>query len=108
MKTLNAILSVILFAAIMSASVAGEKADDAEKKIRKTKRSVDQFDIVTLIGLDTGVYDRIVGPDVRKPGSLTEPRQFNLMFKTYVGARATEDDLAYLRPETAQIGRAHV
>ena len=35
-------------------------------------------------------------------GDLTEPRQFNLMFKTYVGAAATEDDVAYLRPETAQ------
>jgi glycyl-tRNA synthetase len=35
-------------------------------------------------------------------GDLTEARDFNLMFKTYVGATATEDDLAYLRPETAQ------
>ena len=33
---------------------------------------------------------------------LTEPRQFNLMFKTYVGALQTEEDAAYLRPETAQ------
>ena len=34
--------------------------------------------------------------------ALTEARAFNLMFKTYVGATATEDDVAYLRPETAQ------
>ena len=37
--------------------------------------------------------------------NLTEPRPFNLMFKTTVGAAAVEDDesaLAYLRPETAQ------
>lgn len=33
---------------------------------------------------------------------LTEPRPFNLMFKTYVGPTATEADVAYLRPETAQ------
>jgi len=33
---------------------------------------------------------------------LTEPRQFNLMFKTYVGATESEDSVAYLRPETAQ------
>ncbi len=33
---------------------------------------------------------------------LTEPREFNLMFKTFIGATATEDDVAYLRPETAQ------
>jgi glycyl-tRNA synthetase len=33
---------------------------------------------------------------------LTDPRPFNLMFKTYVGPTATEEDIAYLRPETAQ------
>ena len=33
---------------------------------------------------------------------LTEPRPFNLMFKTYVGPVADEDNIAYLRPETAQ------
>jgi glycyl-tRNA synthetase len=33
---------------------------------------------------------------------LTEPRQFNLMFKTYVGALEDISGIAYLRPETAQ------
>ncbi|MFV1995988.1 MAG: glycine--tRNA ligase, partial [Verrucomicrobiales bacterium] len=36
---------------------------------------------------------------------LTEAREFNLMFKTQVGASSSEDDpnaVAYLRPETAQ------
>ena len=33
---------------------------------------------------------------------LTEPRSFNLMFKTFVGATSAEDNQAYLRPETAQ------
>jgi glycyl-tRNA synthetase len=33
---------------------------------------------------------------------LTEPRPFNLMFKTYVGPVESEDGIAYLRPETAQ------
>ncbi|HVF55679.1 MAG TPA: glycine--tRNA ligase [Pyrinomonadaceae bacterium] len=36
---------------------------------------------------------------------LTDPRPFNLMFRTTLGAAAVEDDpaaLAYLRPETAQ------
>jgi len=32
----------------------------------------------------------------------TEPRPFNLMFKTYVGPVESEDGIAYLRPETAQ------
>jgi len=33
---------------------------------------------------------------------LTEPREFNLMFKTYVGPVEDESAIAYLRPETAQ------
>jgi len=33
---------------------------------------------------------------------LTEARPFNLMFKTYVGPIENEDNVAYLRPETAQ------
>jgi glycyl-tRNA synthetase len=33
---------------------------------------------------------------------LTEPREFNLMFQTIVGAMGTEEDKAFLRPETAQ------
>jgi glycyl-tRNA synthetase len=45
-----------------------------------------------------------VGSTCPKCGShdLTEPRPFNLMFKTTVGPVADEDSFAYLRPETAQ------
>lgn len=35
-------------------------------------------------------------------GVLTDPKQFNLMFKTYVGPVETDASVAYLRPETAQ------
>jgi len=35
-------------------------------------------------------------------GELTEARQFNLMFKTYVGPMEDTAHVAYLRPETAQ------
>jgi glycyl-tRNA synthetase len=43
----------------------------------------------------------------KRPGEtpdcdLTEPRQFNLMFETTVGALQEEGSRAYLRPETAQ------
>jgi glycyl-tRNA synthetase len=33
---------------------------------------------------------------------LTEPRAFNLMFKTFIGATEDENAVTYLRPETAQ------
>lgn len=35
-------------------------------------------------------------------GELTEPRQFNLMFKTFMGPIEDETNTVYLRPETAQ------
>ncbi len=43
----------------------------------------------------------------KRPGEidkckLTEPREFNLMFKTIVGAMGGKEDAAFLRPETAQ------
>src|SRR5204862_6726551 len=43
----------------------------------------------------------------KRPGEysecdLTEPRQFNLMFETHVGAMEDASSAAYLRPETAQ------
>ncbi len=41
-------------------------------------------------------------PSVGCDGELTEPRQFNLMFQTYVGALQDAANIAYLRPETAQ------
>src|SRR5262245_57077921 len=41
-------------------------------------------------------------PEPGCDGELTEPRSFNLMFETYVGAVRDEENKAYLRPETAQ------
>ncbi|CAB4243345.1 Glycine--tRNA ligase [Methylacidimicrobium sp. AP8] len=35
-------------------------------------------------------------------GEMTEPRRFNLLFRTYVGPLEEESALTYLRPETAQ------
>ena len=41
-------------------------------------------------------------PESCKPEDLTEPRQFNLMFKTNLGPLEDGSSFAYLRPETAQ------
>ncbi|HVX48008.1 MAG TPA: glycine--tRNA ligase [Candidatus Saccharimonadales bacterium] len=35
-------------------------------------------------------------------GQFSEPRQFNMMFKTNVGPVESDDSISYLRPETAQ------
>jgi glycyl-tRNA synthetase len=47
-------------------------------------------------------YALIPSPATGKPGSLTPPRQFNLMFETRVGPLADASSVSYLRPETAQ------
>ncbi len=41
-------------------------------------------------------------PHCGNKGTLTEPRQFNVMFKTHVGPVEEDAAVAYLRPETAQ------
>ena len=41
-------------------------------------------------------------PKCGTTGNLTNPRQFNLMFKTNIGPIESESETAYLRPETAQ------
>lgn len=46
------------------------------------------------------IPDRKKCPDCN--GELGEERQFNMLFKTNVGAMTTEDSISYLRPETAQ------
>jgi glycyl-tRNA synthetase len=76
--------------------------ENARKKAAKVKGAiVEEFEELPLSAVLSELA-RVIGPDASKAGSLTEPRQFNLMFKTYVGAIQDEDSVAYLRPETAQ------
>jgi glycyl-tRNA synthetase len=75
----------------------------AEKKIKRdAKRNPADYDVVTLTTLPTEAYAKVVGPDTKTPGTLTEPRAFNLMLDTYPGPIRDEENKAYLRPETAQ------
>lgn len=78
-----------------------KKAEKIAKKQRISKvDSPSQFSLYPSLSSD--IQKLVIGPDVDKPGTLTEPRQFNLMFKTYVGALEDPSAIAYLRPETAQ------
>ncbi|MDR2438632.1 MAG: glycine--tRNA ligase [Planctomycetaceae bacterium] len=47
-------------------------------------------------------FDDVLAPDAKHVGTLTPPREFNLMFKTVIGALGGEEDASFLRPETAQ------
>jgi len=73
-----------------------------KKRFRADQLCEDQG--LTLIKTAAGKYELPAGTKCTSCDSkeLTEPRPFNLMFQTYVGPAATEADIAYLRPETAQ------
>jgi glycyl-tRNA synthetase len=82
------------------AFVPGTPSEARQKK--KAEKALGGVAVVALSSLPVETWARVIAPDADKAGTLTEPRAFNLMFRTYVGATATEDDLTYLRPETAQ------
>lgn len=76
----------------------------AEKLVKK-KGGGELFppeELISFANISPAVQKELIGPDTDVPGTLTEPRQFNLMFKTYVGAVEDPSAVAYLRPETAQ------
>lgn len=86
--------------------------DDAEalwkKKAEKMLKKAGGGELVgppalqSYANLPSEAQKRVIGPDTESSGTLTEPRQFNLMFKTNVGAMEDASSIAYLRPETAQ------
>lgn len=76
----------------------------AEKLLKKKGGGelVQPVTLISYVEMSPAMQKEVVGPDVEVPGTLTEPRQFNLMFKTFVGALEDPSAIAYLRPETAQ------
>jgi len=78
------------------------QAESAEEALKKTKGTKEW-------GSKPKGYWQVSGePSPTVPvcpecgGELTEPRMFNLMFKTFVGPVEEEAAVVYLRPETAQ------
>ncbi|MCB1784504.1 MAG: glycine--tRNA ligase [Alphaproteobacteria bacterium] len=75
---------------------------DIESRLKKFAKgkSASDFEKEMLDKVPAKMFASIIGPDAKEPGTLTEPRQFNMMFHTYVGAAAGDENKAYLRPET--------
>ena len=72
----------------------------ADKWSRRTGVPVDpRWEILDYTQVDD--WSRIPCPNCGSE-SLTEPRQFNLMFESHAGALLDEASKVYLRPETAQ------
>jgi glycyl-tRNA synthetase len=60
------------------------------------------IDELTLLGETTEPVENSTRYNPENGSLLTEPRLFNLMFKTCVGPVESAENTAYLRPETAQ------
>lgn len=95
-----------IFVAVADSSETGVK--EAEQKALKyfnlrAKQAQDltwDGDLVCLTTVKD--FAQVLGPDAKTLGTLTPPREFNLMFKTIIGALGGAEDTAFLRPETAQ------
>ncbi|HEX8313241.1 MAG TPA: glycine--tRNA ligase [Chthoniobacteraceae bacterium] len=82
----------------------GEHADSIRKRAREYYAGIYSTEATDFELLDetTEPVENSVDFHPETGGSLSDARPFNLMLKTYVGPTATEDNVAYLRPETAQ------
>merc|ERR1712176_1516431 len=80
-------------------------AKKQSKKLLKEKdlkgNRIEAFSFKELVEASEEELSKIPSPASGKP-TLTAPRDFNLMFETRVGAAVDSENVAYLRPETAQ------
>lgn len=93
----------------VSTELSGEEAEEEirQQALRFFKLRSKQADrlqwegpVASLTTVDD--FGKVLAPAAKNLGTLTAPREFNLMFKTYVGALGGEESAAFLRPETAQ------
>jgi glycyl-tRNA synthetase len=103
------------------ATVLTESSSDEEliaphkKQITELKKKTassypgHEFRLTRLMGVNnrSAIYDaeirsKTVIQGATKPGTLMEPRAFNLMFESHAGPIKSDENKVYLRPETAQ------
>ena len=70
--------------------------------IQQGKRPQDTREFFQYLGTGQLAVTGFITPCPHCGGELTAPRPFNLMLKTHTGPVESDDNLAYLRPETAQ------
>lgn len=92
----------------VSVEESGTMQEEADQKAQELKRKLAKQGELAAIELKDYTeatpdeYALIPSPATGKPGSLMQPRHFNLMFETKVGPLADASSVSYLRPETAQ------
>jgi glycyl-tRNA synthetase len=82
----------------------GKPAESARKTAQAfyAQRGCAPAEGIELQGESTAKAENTTRFNPENGSLLTEPRPFNLMFKTFVGPVESDDNAAYLRPETAQ------
>ena len=82
----------------------GKPEASAQKIARQfyVGRGIAESDIVSLDLEKSEPVENSTAFNPENGAQLSEPKVFNLMFKTYVGATEDDTSITYLRPETAQ------
>ncbi len=70
--------------------------------VEKGKRPADAKEFYLYLATEQLGATGFITPCPHCGGELTAPRPFNLMLKTHTGPIESEENMAYLRPETAQ------
>jgi len=96
--------------ALESENTLGELTSKAQELKRKLGVQGEMLNLVMsdFTQVKPEEVEKIPSPATGKPGSLTPPRDFNLMFSTHVGAVRDDSSVAYLRPETAPVSYTHL
>lgn len=86
------------------AFLEGTSKIEMQKRIQKFQKetTINDYKITDFMSLPKSVISNTLAPDANNVGTFTAIRNFNLMFKTEVGALEGQNNIAYLRPETAQ------
>ena len=92
---------ICLLESVSMEDEADKIADQMKRKAAKQGK-LDAVQLRPFDELSTEEQMLVPSPATGKIGTLTEPRDFNMMFETNVGALKDASSVAYLRPETAQ------
>tara|TARA_Y100001934_G_scaffold283586_1_gene404528 strand:+ start:6095 stop:7606 length:1512 start_codon:yes stop_codon:yes gene_type:complete len=82
-----------------------EEADQKAEKLKRKQAKQGELKTVHLKPYDESTTEErplVPSPATGESGTLTDPRDFNMMFETHVGALRDASSTCYLRPETAQ------
>jgi glycyl-tRNA synthetase len=85
-----------------SVLITAGKHPDSARKVAKQFYQARGVKDPNLLGERTEAVTHSTRYNPENGSLLTEPRPFNLMFKTHYGPIESEENKAYLRPETAQ------